>query len=114
MAGLYAQQQQLRQEWQLVDAGGGYVKIVNRNSGQVVDVTGGSTASGTAIEQWPDNNGTNQQWQLVDVGSGYVKIVNRNSAKVLDVSGSSTANGGAVIQWDDKGSSNQQWQVVGV
>ena len=50
------------QQWLLVDAGNGYVRLVNRNSGKVLDVTGRSTAEGAPVVQWSDNGGTNQQW----------------------------------------------------
>jgi Ricin-type beta-trefoil lectin domain-like len=88
-----------------------YYKIVNRNSGKVLDVTANSTADGAAIEQWSDNGGTNQQWSLVAVGSSY-KIVNRNSGKVLDVTANSTTNGAVIEQWSDNGGTNQQWSLT--
>ncbi len=92
----------------------GYNKIVNRNSGKVLDVTGASTADGATIEQWTDNGGQNQQWSLVSVGSGYYKIVSRGSGKVLDVPGASTVNGATIEQWTDNGAMNQQWSLVSV
>jgi hypothetical protein len=47
-----------------------YYKLVNRNSGKVLDVNGKSTADGGDVIQWSDNGGTNQQWQLVQVSDG--------------------------------------------
>ena len=56
------------QWWRLVDAGGGYVRIVNvRNGTWCADVEGGSTADGARVIQWPVGTGTNQQWQIVAV-----------------------------------------------
>lgn len=77
------------------------VKLVNRNSGLLLDVTGQGKAAGVAIQQWQDYSPSvvSSEWQLVDAGAGYFTIVNRNSSLVLDVSGGSTANGGSVIQW---------------
>ncbi|QYR19242.1 RICIN domain-containing protein [Paenibacillus sp. sptzw28] len=89
-----------------------YYKIVNRNSGKLLDVSAGSIADGGDIIQWSDNGGTNQQWQFVSIGSGYYKIVNRKSSKVMDVSAGSIADGGDIIQWADNGGTNQQWQLV--
>ncbi|MBA2391201.1 MAG: alpha-L-fucosidase [Ktedonobacteraceae bacterium] len=90
------------------------VKIVNRNSGLLLDVTGQGKATGVAIQQWQDYSPSvaSSEWQLVDAGGGYFTIVNRNSNLVLDVSGGSTANGGSVIQWSSNGGTNQQWQLV--
>ncbi|REE89063.1 galactan endo-1,6-beta-galactosidase [Paenibacillus taihuensis] len=90
----------------------GYYKLVNRNSGKLMDVSQGSTSDGADVIQWTDNSGYNQQWQFVSTGSGYYKLVNRNSGKVLDVSGQSTADGGNVIQYTDNGGTNQQWLPV--
>ncbi len=89
----------------------GYLKLVNRNSGKVLDVTAASTASGANVEQWTDNGGTNQQWTLAQTGASYT-IVNHNSGKVLDVAGASTANGANVDQATSSGGTNQQWKLV--
>jgi arabinan endo-1,5-alpha-L-arabinosidase len=99
------------QQFQFVDAGGGYYRLRARHSGKVVDVSGRSTADGAAVVQWTDNGGTNQQWSVVDTDSGYVKVVSRSSGKVLDVSQRSTVDGAAVVQWTDNGGSNQQWAL---
>ncbi|MBB5801821.1 alpha-L-fucosidase [Saccharothrix ecbatanensis] len=95
-------------------SGPGYRKLVNRRSGKVLDVSGGSTEDGAAIVQWTDNGGTNQQWELVDAGDGYVKVVSRRSGKVLDVTGGSMDDGAPVVQWPDGGGANQHWRVVDV
>ncbi|MGW3961015.1 RICIN domain-containing protein [Amycolatopsis sp. NPDC005003] len=44
----------------------GSVRLVNRRSGKVLDVTGGGTADGVKVVQWTWTGGANQQWQLVD------------------------------------------------
>ena len=64
-----------------------YYKLVNRNSGKVLDVFERSTADGAAIVQISDNDGWNQHWQFVDTGGGWYKIVNRLSGKLIDVKG---------------------------
>ncbi len=38
--------------------------LVNRFSGMLADVSGASSADGTAVIQWPANSGANQQWLL--------------------------------------------------
>ncbi|MEU7867278.1 non-reducing end alpha-L-arabinofuranosidase family hydrolase [Dactylosporangium sp. NPDC049140] len=102
------------QQFQFVDAGGGYYKLRARHSGKVADVYGKSTADGASMVQWADNGGTNQQFSLADSSDGYVRLVNRNSGKVADVQGASTADGASVVQWSDWNGSNQQWQLVRV
>ena len=46
----------------------GTYELVNHNSGDLIDASGGATADGTPIVQWPANGGANQQWSLVKVG----------------------------------------------
>jgi hypothetical protein len=90
-----------------------YYKIVNRNSGKVLDVDARSTADGALVLQWTDNGGWNQHWKFINAG-GYYKIQNRNSGKVLDIEARSTADGAKNIQWTDNGGWNQQWKLVKV
>jgi hypothetical protein len=91
-------------------------KIVNRNSGKLLDVQGASTANSANIWQWHDIDGTGQQWKAVDQGGGYWKFVNVNSGQVIDVEASSLNNGANISQYPDMGSGalNQQWQLVGI
>jgi len=91
---------------------GAYYRFLNVNSGQALDVNGGSTANGAGIIQWPQNGGNNQQWVITNNGGGYYKITNRNSTQALDVNMSSTANGAGIIQWPWNGGNNQQWQLT--
>jgi hypothetical protein len=102
------------QQFQFVDAGGGYYKLRVRHSGKLADVLGGSTADGAAMVQWADNGGANQQFSLADSSNGYVRLINRNSGKVVEVQGGSAADGASVVQWSDWNGSNQQWQLVKV
>ncbi len=89
-----------------------YYKIVNRNSGKVLDVDSSSTANGAQIIQWTYSGGWNQQWKFVDAGGGYYKIQNRNSGKLMDIEAHSTADGAHNIQWSDNGGTNQQWKLI--
>ena len=53
------------QEWNIVPIGGGYYELVNRNSGDLLSVNGGSTANGASVVQEIDQYGTSQQWSIV-------------------------------------------------
>jgi len=88
-----------------------YYQIVNRNSGLVMDVSGGSTNAGAQVIQWTNHSGLNQQWSLVPDGNNY-QIKNRNSGLVLDVFGGSKNAGANVIQWTNHNGLNQQWFLV--
>jgi hypothetical protein len=89
-------------------------KLVNKNSGKVLDVLDGSTENAAQIVQWSDNGSLSQQWYLVDVGSGYKKIVNVKSGKALDVKDESKENGGVLIQYTSNGGYNQHWKFIDI
>jgi alpha-galactosidase len=91
--------------------GSGYYKIVNRNSGEVLDISGASKANGGVAIQWPYNSGANQQWQEVAINGGY-KLVNRNSGLLLDNPDFSKTNGTQLDQWSNTNGSNQWWNLV--
>jgi hypothetical protein len=90
---------------------GAHYKIVNRNSGQLLDIAASSTANGGLADQWTDNNGANQQWSFVAVNGGY-KLINSHSGLLLDNPGSSTSTGTQLDQWKDTNGSNQWWNIV--
>jgi O-glycosyl hydrolase len=90
----------------------GVYKVVGRNSGKLLDVSGASTAQGAQVIQWPWNNGANQQWRFERQSDGTYRITNINSGQALDISGGSTADGGQAIQWPWNGGNNQRWNVT--
>ena len=57
------------QQWRLegvVDVGGAfYSRIVSRQRGKCLDVSGGSADDGASIIQWPCHGGENQNWLLL-------------------------------------------------
>jgi glucosylceramidase len=103
----------------LASGGGGginsgtWYQVVNTNSGDCVDDTGGSTSNGTAVQQWACGSGnTNQEWQFQPTSGGYYQVATRNnSSEVWDVTGGTSATGnGTLIQlWSAAGGTNQQW-----
>ncbi|MFD3548504.1 RICIN domain-containing protein [Streptomyces sp. NPDC058655] len=93
--------------------GNAYYRLVSVRSGKVLDVNGFSTADGTRIQQWTDQNTANQQWRLRPTGDGYYELVNRNSGKVLGIAGDSTAQA-AAEQQTDSSSASQEWRIDGV
>jgi arabinan endo-1,5-alpha-L-arabinosidase len=52
------------QEWYLVQAGGIYYKIVNKNSHHVLEVANALTTDGARIQQWEYNGHDCQLWRL--------------------------------------------------
>ncbi|MEV0176829.1 RICIN domain-containing protein [Streptomyces sp. NPDC050803] len=91
--------------------GDAYYELVSVRSGKVLDVNGFSTADGTRIQQYTDQNTANQQWRLKSAGDGYYELVNRNSGKVLGIAGNSTAQAAAAEQQTDSSSTSQEWRI---
>ncbi|GHF97881.1 RICIN domain-containing protein [Streptomyces hydrogenans] len=88
-----------------------YYRLLSVRSGKALDVNAFSTADGTRIQQWTDQNTANQQWQLRSTGDGYYELVNRNSGKVLGIAGDSTAQAAAAEQQTDSSSTSQEWRI---
>ncbi|GAA2135735.1 glycosyl hydrolase family 95 catalytic domain-containing protein [Glycomyces algeriensis] len=97
------------QQFDFVDAGGGYWRIRARHSGLVLQVSGIGT--GADITQQASSGATTQQWQVTDHGGGIVSLVNRASGLALDVWSASTADGARLSQWNYTGSSNQRFEL---
>ncbi|MBW5480447.1 RICIN domain-containing protein [Streptomyces bambusae] len=91
--------------------GNAYYRLVSVRSGKALDVNAFSTADGTRIQQWTDQNTANQQWKLRPTGDGYYELVNRNSGKVLGIAGDSTAQAAAAEQQTDSASTSQEWRI---
>lgn len=91
--------------------GDAYYRLVSVRSGKVLDVNAFSTADGTRIQQWTDQNTANQQWRLRPTGDGYYELVNRNSGKVLGIAGDSAGQAAAAEQQSDRSSVSQQWRI---
>lgn len=91
---------------------GRYYKIVNRNSGKVLDIAGARKDNGGMAMQWQNSDSPSALWQVIPAGNGYYKIINQNSGKTLAVSMSSKSNGGNAIQWEDKGQADIFWRFI--
>ncbi|MFE4370653.1 RICIN domain-containing protein [Streptomyces sp. NPDC056835] len=71
--------------------------------GKCLDVAGGASANGTAVQLYDCNGSTAQRWTV-----GTDSTI-RTLGKCLDVTSASTANGAKVQLYDCNGSGAQQW-----
>lgn len=91
--------------------------LVNRNSGKVLEVAGGSTNAGANLQQGTNTGATYQQWNVTPVDSriggdfSYFTFTAVHSGKSPDILNWSLDNGGNIIVWDDTKSGNQQWYL---
>ena len=88
------------------------VKIVNAQSGLVLETTGASTAPAAILDQWQWNGGATQQWKVVPVGGGYSYLQNVGSGQVATLYNNTTSNGTLIDQWPWNGSIAEQWQIL--
>ncbi|MFD7289178.1 ricin-type beta-trefoil lectin domain protein [Streptomyces sp. NPDC059863] len=72
-------------------------------AGKCLDVAGGASANGTAVQLYDCNGSTAQRWTV-----GADSTI-RSLGKCLDVTSASTANGAKVQLYDCNGSGAQQW-----
>jgi GH43 family beta-xylosidase/putative hemolysin len=87
-------------------------RIVNRNSGKCLDVSGASTADGADVAQWTCTGGANQRWRIEDLGNDTNRVVSVGSGKVLDVSNCGGADGANIQQWSWLNNNCQKFRLV--
>lgn len=94
-------------------------KLVNRSSGNLLEVVQGSPQSGAGLDTATDTGqlSPTQQWQILSNGDGYFRIVSVNSSvtgvpNVLDDANASTAAGASVVQASANASEEQEWDIV--
>ncbi|WP_199441472.1 lectin [Umezawaea beigongshangensis] len=75
--------------------------------GKCLDVAGGSTANGAAVQVHDCNGSAAQRWAVNTDGT-----IRTPGGKCLDVKDGSTANGAGVQVWDCFGGGNQRWTVT--
>ena len=96
-----------QQTWRMVDAGNGYVRIVNQNSNKSLQILNGGTANGNQVAQYDWNSDANQAWLVQQQSDGTYRIVNKNSGKALDTPNANEDTN--LQQWDWTGADNQRW-----
>lgn len=78
---------------------------------QCLDANDNGTSSGTKVQLWTCNGGTNQQWRTNPDGT----ITGVQSGLCLDVTGgdkpAGNVNGTQVELWTCNGGANQQWRL---
>ena len=117
------------QLWCAEAQGDGYV-IINKGTGQVLDISGGKLTSGRSVGLYARNNSKAQIWSLYNMTEAYAELDARAAASVtdipdgtyllrpnhasfmvLDVSGASTANGRNVQLYKANMTAAQKWVI---
>jgi ADP-ribosylglycohydrolase len=101
------------QMWKVEDAGNGYFKLTNINSGKCLTIDSSNPgAEGDNIYQWSWINSDRQMWRIEDIGGGYCTITCKNSGKCVSVLDSLTTNGGNIHQWSWGNADAQRWSFA--
>lgn len=109
--------EQPNQRFSIIDVGGGYYRIVARNSGKCLAVTGNGMNNGDDVVQWEWLNSDNFKWQFTlipldsTLANGTYTINAKHSNKVMSVQGWSSDNGGIIEQWDNLCRGNEKFSV---
>ncbi|MFE9674214.1 RICIN domain-containing protein [Streptomyces sp. NPDC006259] len=92
--------------------GTGQYVLVNKNSGKYLDIPQGSTAGGTATDQWQNSACSCQLFTFQSAGGGAWTIRNVNSNLNLDIRSGSTTAGAAVVQNTPSTTNSQKWTLT--
>ena len=108
----------LSQQWQIKEAGDGYVQFINRLSKMALnDPTPGTTMSSTQLNVvTPDATSDSQLWQVVDAnGTGVFNLINKKTKFGMNNNAGSSENGNKVISYTSDSrnatSKNRQWYI---
>ncbi|QJE98715.1 phosphatidylinositol-specific phospholipase C domain-containing protein [Luteolibacter luteus] len=99
------------QQFDLVDAGGGYYKIRNVKSGLILQITGTGTANNDRVEQATDTGAINQQWRLQPWGDYFARA---STGKYICVENMGSTNGSPVIQYTYENNPWFKWRFESV
>ncbi len=86
---------QRSQQWDIQDAGHGYVYIISAENGMFLDIAGGIARDESRLSLNPQNGNESQMWRIEDAGEGLFRISSR-LGKCIDVPDASRENG---VRW---------------
>lgn len=91
--------------------GNGVYRVLNRASGKVMEIAGGATANGGAVQQWTSNNTAAQHWSVLSY-NGAAVFINNASGKAVDVPGADARQYKRLQSYTFNGSRAQCWIVA--
>ncbi|HET8925673.1 MAG TPA: RICIN domain-containing protein [Candidatus Acidoferrum sp.] len=100
----------LSQQWDITDAGNGFVIIRSAASGLVVDIDGGESRNGARVITSQPVGTDSQLWRIEAHGPG-VRFSSR-LGKALDLPHGSHDDGVEYATWDKAGQDNQRFRLV--
>ncbi|MES2730179.1 MAG: carbohydrate-binding protein [Bacteroidota bacterium] len=89
----------------------GVYRLVNRQSGKVLDVNGCSLDNGMKVQQWTWLGGNCQRWKITATDNGYYKLTAQHSGQALEIGSALATDGAKANQWPSNDCACQQWKV---
>ncbi|QPL05065.1 MULTISPECIES: RICIN domain-containing protein [Actinomyces] len=92
-----------------------YFHIVNKESGQLLEVASAATHDGASVGQWSRTGHRTQTWAMSAAGGeGSYQLVNVHSSKLLEIPGGAIEIGTQASQWGPTGHPTQWWNATAV
>ncbi|MEK7833708.1 MAG: RICIN domain-containing protein [Acidobacteriota bacterium] len=101
------------QQWDFVDAGGGFYFITSAENGKALDVEGGRVRDGVAIITATRGGSDNQKWKIADNGRGEFTIISK-VGKSLESPAGKREDGVKLQIAEPHGLENQRFRLVRV
>ncbi|MFI7296137.1 RICIN domain-containing protein [Streptomyces sp. NPDC050121] len=89
----------------------GQYRLINKNSGKIMEIPGASTTVGRQAGQWVNTANNCQLWTFTSQSGGAWTVKNVNSGLFLDNNGSASA-GAAVVQNSSSTANGQKWTLT--
>lgn len=99
----------LSQQWQITEVSSGTFKIINRNSGLALDVTGGTNSTGRNIIQSTYSSSNRMHWTITD-NTSYVKLNSKLGTNTY-IRGTGTS-GATLYTASSSTSTTQRWVIT--
>jgi Ricin-type beta-trefoil lectin domain-like len=102
------------QQWRLIDAGDGFVRIKNPNTGLCMSASEYDEAGKIVLVGVQDDCSTSRLWKVAPQGDGTFALASaRQPSSVLTLEGASPTNGTRLIMTPDTGAPHQRWVFGG-
>jgi hypothetical protein len=99
------------QQFDLIDAGNGFFKIRNVNSGLILEVASAGTTDNARIQQNTDTGTPHQQWRLQPWGDYFIRA---STGKYVRVGNTGHSNGDPIVQSAWQNQLSFLWRMTGV
>jgi hypothetical protein len=104
---------QPNQQWDIEDAGNGFVYIRSVENGMALDIEGGRGRDGARVITSPQSGSDAQRWEIKKGGEGVVRFTSR-LGKALDLPHGSHNDGTGFETWEAISQDNQRFRLVRV